>query len=412
VADGARFKKIDLSDPQARQARLADIRNLKMARSAHAFVRGSTDRFYEWLDSAEGNLPQGPAIWICGDCHSGNLGPVGNTKGKVAMQIRDLDQTVIGNPVHDLIRLSLSLASAARGSDLPGVTTAHMTEALIAGYEAAFDDNSETVEAPAAVKEALRSAVSRKWRHLAEERFRGRRPVMPLGRHFWPLSKGEQAEIAALFREEKVRRLVTSLRSRDDDAKVELVDAAYWVKGCSSLGLLRYAALLQIGGKGGEYCLVDVKEARKALAPRARDVKMPRDNALRVVEGAWHLSPNLGDRMLAAKLSDHPVFLRELLPQDLKLELEHLTAEETIVAARYLAYVVGQAHGRQMSDDDRRAWQRTLATRRSATLEAPSWLWTSVVELMAAHEAAYLEHCRRYALHPQALPGHPGGDGK
>jgi uncharacterized protein (DUF2252 family) len=30
-------------------------------------------------------------------------------------------------------------------------------------------------------------------------------------------------------------------------------------------------------------------------------------------------------------------------------------------------------------------------------LDAPSWLWLSVVELMASHEAAYLDHCRRYA---------------
>jgi uncharacterized protein (DUF2252 family) len=30
--------------------------------------------------------------------------------------------------------------------------------------------------------------------------------------------------------------------------------------------------------------------------------------------------------------------------------------------------------------------------------DAPSWLWNSVVDLVAAHEAAYLNHCRRYAI--------------
>jgi uncharacterized protein (DUF2252 family) len=39
--------------------------------------------------------------------------------------------TVIGNPAHDLIRLGLSLASAARGSDLPGVAIARILEELI-----------------------------------------------------------------------------------------------------------------------------------------------------------------------------------------------------------------------------------------------------------------------------------------
>jgi len=31
-------------------------------------------------------------------------------------------------------------------------------------------------------------------------------------------------------------------------------------------------------------------------------------------------------------------------------------------------------------------------------LDAPLWLWKAVVDLVAMHEAAYLEHCRIYAL--------------
>ena len=44
-----------------------------------------------------------------------------------------------------------------------------------------------------------------------------------------------------------MRKLVTAVSCRDDDAPVELLDAAYWVKGCSSLGLLRMAVLLGVG---------------------------------------------------------------------------------------------------------------------------------------------------------------------
>jgi len=29
---------------------------------------------------------------------------------------------------------------------------------------------------------------------------------------------------------------------------------------------------------------------------------------------------------------------------------------------------------------------------------APFWLWTSIVDLVGAHERAYLDHCRRFAL--------------
>ena len=52
-----------------------------MAQSAHAYVRGNTRNFYEWLeDGARGKLPVGPPVWICGDCHVGNLGPIALTQ--------------------------------------------------------------------------------------------------------------------------------------------------------------------------------------------------------------------------------------------------------------------------------------------------------------------------------------------
>jgi uncharacterized protein (DUF2252 family) len=115
-----------------------------MARSVHAYVRGSTSKFYGWLEASHIEaLPRGPAVWICGDCHVGNLGPIANAKGRIDIQIRDLDQIVIGNPALDLVRLRLSLATAARGSDLPGITTAKMLENMIDGYEQAFGEASE-----------------------------------------------------------------------------------------------------------------------------------------------------------------------------------------------------------------------------------------------------------------------------
>jgi uncharacterized protein (DUF2252 family) len=125
--------------PTDRISALRLQQSLNMARSAHAYVRGSTVQFYDWLEwQKRGSLPEGPAVWICGDCRAGNLGPVAALDGRVAIQIRDLDQTVIGNPAHDIICLALSLATASRGSDLPGVTTAHIMEQVIEGHRPRF----------------------------------------------------------------------------------------------------------------------------------------------------------------------------------------------------------------------------------------------------------------------------------
>jgi len=383
---------------------LAKRRNSKMARSAHAYMRGNTVRFYEWLESAAGqSLPEGPPIWICGDCHVGNLGPIGNLTGSVNIQIRDLDQTVIGNPVHDLIRLGLSLATAARSSDLPGITTARMIEEMMSGYCAALGGSRadrRPVTEIRSIHEVMQQAFRRRWRNLARERIEDMRPFIPRGANFWQLTPDEYCSLSELMASDAVRKLVTGLHSRDDDAKIKMLDAAYWVKGCSSLGRLRYAVLVGVDKKRprrGELTLLDIKEATTAAAPRARDAQMPRDNAERVVQGARALAPNLGERMLAARLNERSVVVRELLPQDLKLEIDRLTHDEAISAARFLAMVVGQAHARQMDRKTRLAWRNTMQQKYSTTLDAPSWFWSSIVELVAAHEAAYLEYCRRAA---------------
>ena len=391
--------------PAARQSTLTQRRRLKMAESAHAYVRGNTIKFYEWLDSASATalVPHGPPVWICGDCHIGNLGPVASADGRVEIQIRDLDQTVIGNPAHDIIRLSLSLAMAARSSDLPGVTTALMIEQVILGYKQALLKKSAKVteKEVAPVHLIMQQALHRKWRHLAEERIEDVRPQIPLGRRFWALSPHEKREIDRLFAQEDVRKLITCFKARKDNDPVEVLDAAYWMKGCSSLGRLRFAVLAGVGKHNANgICLVDIKEATKPAAPmvRSKTVPMPRNNAQRVVEGARALSPFLGERMLAAQFDGRPVVLRELMPQDLKFEMENLTQAEAVDAATLFAGVVGKAHARQMDPKTREAWATELTRARSKTLNAPSWLWSSVVELAATHEAAYLNHCRQYAL--------------
>jgi uncharacterized protein (DUF2252 family) len=388
--------------PEERQQILTRARNLKMARSAHAYVRGNTYKFYEWLNSSSRcKLPDGPPVWICGDCHVGNLGPLADAKGRVLIQIRDLDQTVIGNPAHDLVRLGLSLASAARGSDLPGVTTARILEELIAGYETALvvDFDKDKSHRPKSIQALLAESTRRRWRHLAQERLDTVKPTIPLGKRFWVLTPQERDALTRMFESDAVRPTLTSLQDRAKDDPIELVDAAYWMKGCSSLGRLRYAALLRIGtNKEASLCLADVKEGVTAAAPKAAKVEMPRDNAIRVVTGAKALSPNLGQRMAAARLLDRPVVMRELMPQDLKIEIDRLTRQEAMKLARYLGSVVGRAHGRQLEPGQRRAWFSDLTKSRKASLDAPSWLWASVVELIALHEAAYLDHCRRFAL--------------
>jgi uncharacterized protein (DUF2252 family) len=394
--------------PTDRTRTLIAKRDLKMARSAHAYVRGSTERFYEWITSPLGaKMPSGPAVWICGDCHVGNLGPIGHSEGKAVVELRDLDQTVIGNPAHDVVRLALSLAMAARSSDLPGVTTARITEDLVAGYERAFDGDvpSEAIEdLPKPIRLVMKAAVKRTWKRLFDERLGSTRRKIRLGKRFWRLDDTERKAIETLVGLEPIRELVTLLESRNDACTISFLDAAFWVKGCSSLGLWRAAVLVEIDDPDKDKkdrkrtSLIDIKHAVEASAPWASGADPGLTPGQRVLTGAQRLAPALGQRMVAASMLDRSVFIRELLPQDLKVELDQISAEDGRAVAYYLGMVVGRAHRRQMTSEESRAWRAEMTTHRTKNLDAPSWLWQALVQLVAVHEHAYLEHCRRYAL--------------
>ncbi len=385
--------------PEGRADALRDARNLKMAGSQHAYVRGSTVKFYEWLEASSGKVPTGPSVWICGDCHIGNLGPLADADGVVDIQIRDLDQTVIGNPAHDIVRLALSLASMSRGLDLPGVTVARMLEEITTGYALGLSGRVRPEHRPAIIETVLKRAGKRKWKHLAAERIEDIKPAIPLGKRFWALTPEEREAIETLLTVDPPRDAIAALRGLKRAETLEVLDAAYWMKGCSSLGRLRYAVLVgDRSDSSADPGLIDVKEAVKAAAPHDPHADAPRDNAERVVTGAKALSPNLGERMIASRLLGKSVVLRELMPQDLKFDFEVLTPPEAMSIARYLAEVVGLAHGRQMAADVRKSWLIEIERSRSKQIDAPTWLWSSVVELVSVHEAAYLEHCRRYAL--------------
>ena len=171
-----------LPTPSARAKPLAARRKIKMARSLGTYIRGSTTRFYEWLARPAGPLPVGPPLWICGDCHVGNFGPIAGPEGDIEIHIRDFDQATVGNPAFDVIRLGLSLAADAATSDLSGVTTARMLEHLLKSYAAGLTRTTPKKgkkDDPKSLRKILRVAENRSWQNLCTERLDGARRAIP-----------------------------------------------------------------------------------------------------------------------------------------------------------------------------------------------------------------------------------------
>jgi uncharacterized protein (DUF2252 family) len=95
------------------------------------------------------------------------------------------------------------------------------------------------------------------------------------------------------------------------------------------------------------------------------------------------------------RLMDKAVFVRELLPQDLKIEIEQLTRDEAMKVAHFLSAVVGKAHSRFQNQ---KAMAKGTSAKSVNVLRRADVAVDDIVELLANHERAYLEHCRKYDL--------------
>ncbi|MGT2488716.1 DUF2252 family protein [Methylobacterium oryzae CBMB20] len=279
----------------------------------------------------------------------GNLGALAAPDGRIDIQIRDLDQTVVAsNPAFDLVRLALSLGhrgarrGAARHRHRPDEVDGHGGRLRRQDRRIPQGPNRAS-NRPEIVVTTKRRALGLALAPPLARAPEGQEPprLRPGQPDFFDLDADESAASpAALIGAPEIRRPCPgALGSAADDAEIRLLDAAYWIKGCSSLGACATPSWWRVlGGDRPQLALLDVKEAVPHLAPAAAGIAVPSDHAERVVAGARAPSPNLGDRMVAGHVGDRaggtPVTVRELLPQDLKIDAEQFSRGEAVRVSR------------------------------------------------------------------------------
>ena len=278
---------------------------------------------------------------------------------------------MVGNPAHDLVRLALSLATAARGSDLPGVTVVKMMEQMIDGYEKALTAPRAATKADgddlAPIRVVLQQSRRRRWHHLAEERIEDVKPRIPLGKRFWALETKERASIEKLFQDTAVIAKIMEFKGRKPETEISVVDAAYWMKGCSSLGRLRYAVLLGIGKKKRSKLLPPRSEGGSIGGRPSKQDDPPKQCRKSCNRGVSAFTqPRRADvGCQTERQGPRYAGAHAARPQ---IDLDRLTQDQAVAAARYLAGVIGKAHGRQMDAKTRSSWLAKLRKRHSKSL--------------------------------------------
>jgi uncharacterized protein (DUF2252 family) len=368
---------------------------VRMSASPLALLRGSAPLFYELLERHPA-LAEGPPGdgWLVGDAHLENFGAyrtgalsleeTSKTRAneRVAFDLNDFDDAFVGPWRFDVLRLLTSLILGGREMGADGPRTLELCDTLITTYTDAAFHRRKTPPPPQVVAALVNKVRTRTREQLLDARTRverggGRRFVR--GARYVSLPEKLRAKAERAFAK-YVRRLARGERAPDE--ALEPVDAAFRIAGTGSLGCLRIAMLTRgKGGRDGAW-IFDMKE--EGVPSAACLVKPPRaEPAERVLEAVRSCVERPPRMVGTTRLRGTSMFVRRLAPQEDKLDLTKLDADDLAPLARHLGALLGSAHRRGARRAPKKPWSAPDQAR----------ILANAIALAGAHEAMYLAYC-------------------
>jgi uncharacterized protein (DUF2252 family) len=358
----------------------------RMAGSPLAYLRGTAPLFYELLgehpDLADGPSGEG---WLVGDAHLENFGAFrcADTRGSesVVFDVNDFDEAIIGPFRWDVVRLLTSVILAGRELGSNGQQSVLLCGAILEGYVQALGTSETPKNLPAPVRRLLEKVEQRTHKDMLDDRTER----VPGGRRF---VRGERYPELTAELVPKARAAFASyverLDPKQEQAREHFIveDVAFRVAGCGSLGSLRIAVLTRGKGELDSRWVFDMKSEG---APSAQALlSPPKEAPAERVRSAAAICLVHPPRMIGTtELDGQSMFVRRLLPQEDKLDLAHMRAEELPDLARYLGALLGRVHARGVQSPPGRRWD-------AADLTA---LTEHAIVIAGLHEAAYLALC-------------------
>jgi uncharacterized protein (DUF2252 family) len=323
----------------------------KLRQNPYSFFRGTCHLFFQdWSPPAW--LEASPLAAICGDLHLENFGVYQGDNRLAYFDVNDFDEAALAPVAWDLVRFVTSLYVGLRVIRRQGLA-AGLAQHFLAMYAATLSaGGSQPVDAAAAdgpigsmLRAYPRQPAVAYHDTLARLTVRGRRLRVGRGR-LLPAAEGEKQHVAAL---------VEGLsHQRSGAGACRVLDVARYVAGTSSLGLNRYAVLVDGAGTAVTGRLLDVKEMRAPSLSRRLLPPQPHwpDQAARAaaVQRQWQAVPP--DLLWAAGDAGQSFLIRKLarLRERMDLTGTGWTEQRLALAVGGMAAAVANGHLRTGQD--------------------------------------------------------------
>ena len=306
-----------------REAERLGMKHLAMRQDAFAFMRGTCHLFYQDWASANKQLNDAPLGWICGDLHLENLGCYKGDNRLVYFDLNDFDEAILAPVTWELSRWLTSILVAGKSLRIPKEDAVRLCQIGLESYSAALMTGKarwvERETAKGMIRDLLNPLTLRNRKAFLDSRTKvrnGKRIIKVDGRRALALDPREKTEVMAFVQE--------YAKLQPNPAFYRPLDASRRIAGTGSLGVKRYAILVEGHGSPDRNYLLDLKEAVPgALQPYVKH-KQPKwqSEAHRVVSvqrRAQAISPAF---LSAVTFQDRPFVLKGLQPTSDRLALE------------------------------------------------------------------------------------------
>jgi len=304
-------------DPQ----RLA-IKYAVMRHDAFAFLRGTCHLFYEDLNASA--LPRAPLVWCCGDLHPQNFGTYKGDNRLAYFDLNDFDEACLAPATWDLVRFVASLMVASKSLGMDPKTVQTLVRAFLDGYTIALGSGKarwlERATSQGEIRSLLISLKRRNRKKFLDTRTQlvdGRRRLVVDGKRALPLKGNERA---------RLRRLMAEFaRHQPNPGFFRLLDAARRVAGTGSLGLDRFALLVEGRGSPNGNFLLDLKYQPGSCVPGSHGVPQPvwSSEAERVARTQHDVQAVAPALLTTLGMDGKSWLLHELMPANDRLDIAH-----------------------------------------------------------------------------------------
>jgi uncharacterized protein (DUF2252 family) len=295
--------------------------------NAFAFFRGTCFLFYaDWPVGS--SLDQTPVVWICGDLHLENFGGYKSDARNIYFDLNDFDEAALAPCTWELGRL---LTSVWVGGEVLGLKRAEaraLCHSFLDAYtQSLLKGKAQTLaqdEATGPIKLLLAELAKRKRKDFLKERTElknNRRSLRFDGVKMRSITEAERTSVISTFQ--------TWATQQPDPQFFQVLDIGQRVAGTASLGLKRYALLVEGKGSPDENYVLELKQARVSALKADRVIPQPvwANDAERIAAVQRRMQGMPPALLNALSLGKDSFVLRELQPSQDRIVLQKLSGD-------------------------------------------------------------------------------------